>query len=173
MGGSRGSCGGGALLLALLAPEMLSFRAGDAVVAVLCDQRFTLAASWAALERRRVLVDGAASWFEAAEAVWGDSALAAAAMLAEAALARASPGCSDRLLLRLTCELLREPVRDGRRRCVVPDVLLAGALMLVRGEAAVCLRPRRCGSCTASRLGAGTRWQRRRRRRRGTGVLWA
>lgn len=146
-------------MFALLAAEMLSFLAGDAVVEVLCDQRFTLAASWAALERRRL-------WWlevvEAVEAVWGGSALAAVAML-EAAPARAS-GCSDRLLLRLTWELLREFVRDGRRRCV----LLAGALMLVRGEAAVCLRPRRSSSCTASRLGAGTRW----RRRRGTGVLW-
>ena len=116
MGGSWGSCGGGALLFAL----MLSFLAGDAVVEVLCDQRFTLAASWAALERRRL-------WWlevvEAVEAVWGGSALAAAAML-EAAPARAS-GCSDRLLLRLTCELLREFVRDGRRSCV----LLVGALM--------------------------------------------
>lgn len=151
MGGSEGSWGGGAVVLpwsadrgpVLLLPETLGRRAGDAVVAVLCDQRFTLAASWAALERRRVDEDGAWWW---SEAVWGCSALAATAL--------ASPSRRDKLALRLTAatdDELMEPARDGRRRCEVPGVLLSpgsaaasrGALMLVRGEAAQCLRPRR------------------------------
>lgn len=123
----------------VLLPEMLSLRAGDAVAAVLCDQRFTFTlvlSSWAALLRRRgrceaVDEDGAWTWFVA---VWGFSALLAVAL--------ASPSFSEseaeRCGLTVTTELLlMEPARDCLRRYCV------GALMLHAVRLLKCFRPSR------------------------------
>jgi hypothetical protein len=123
---------------------MLSLRTGDAVAAVLCDQRFTFTLAWssgAALLRRRgrceaVDEDGAWTW---CVAVWGFSALLAALALA---LALASPSFSESEAERcgwtVTTELLlREPARDCLRRCCV------GALMLRAVRLLRCFRPSR------------------------------
>lgn len=162
MGGSEGNWGGGAWVLPLsvaVAAVMLSLRAGDAVVAVDCDQRFTLATSgWAALERRRGRGEAADEeaaaaawcccwwwwwcWAFVLVAVWGGSAL----------LAMASPSLSEPERWTGTMvELVMEPARDWRRRCEEPGWLLGvgsaaarrGVLMLRALRLLMCLRPSR------------------------------
>ena len=140
----------------LVVAETLGLRAGEAVVAVDCDQRFTWATSLWADERRRGRcdddeADDGAWWWVAAVWPWGFSALAAT-------LASPWPSESEAARLTVTADaLLMEPARDGRRRCCVPGGLLgAGStaaslgalmlmlmLMLVAVRLLECLRPRR------------------------------
>lgn len=133
-GGGAGSWGGGAWALPLsaargpgavvlvLAAAMLGLRAGDAVLAVDCDQRFTLATSGgqAALERRRGRcepVEAEAAAWSGGVRVWGCSgALLLLASLLETAAAGFSVATDDELM---------EPERLWRRRCEVAAGLVS------------------------------------------------